>query len=154
ARRFEVAPETLATFREAMAKIRRDAGAPLDDDAALLLIARHILTLGGPSDTGRANYQVAMIVCADCRRGWQQGAGDAVEVRPEIVAMANCDAQDLGALPTAHVGETDPVKDRIHRAHQHTRPAARRTVVRRDGGRCVVPGCRNAIFVDIHHIVL
>jgi len=26
--------------------------------------------------------------------------------------------------------------------------------MRRDGGRCVVPGCRHATFVDIHHIVL
>jgi hypothetical protein len=26
--------------------------------------------------------------------------------------------------------------------------------MRRDGGRCAVPGCRHATFVDIHHIVL
>ena len=50
--RFEVSPETYATFREVMAKLRREAGSSLDDDASLLLLARQIL--GGPTDEGRA----------------------------------------------------------------------------------------------------
>src|SRR4051794_37017282 len=54
--RFEVAPETLALFREAMNKLRR-SGNPLDDDSALMLMARHVL--GGPDDEGRASYQIA-----------------------------------------------------------------------------------------------
>jgi hypothetical protein len=33
---FEVRAETLATFGEALAKLRRDAGGPLDEEAALL----------------------------------------------------------------------------------------------------------------------
>ncbi len=37
--RFDVSAETLATFREMMARVRRDAGTSLDDDAALLLVA-------------------------------------------------------------------------------------------------------------------
>src|SRR5690606_31185403 len=45
--RFEVTGEVLATVREALAKIRRDAGESLDDDAALLLLAR--AALEGPS---------------------------------------------------------------------------------------------------------
>ncbi|MBK7192592.1 MAG: HNH endonuclease [Myxococcales bacterium] len=32
-------------------------------------------------------------------------------------------------------------------------PRTRRAVLRRDRGRCVVPGCRNARYVDVHHIV-
>ena len=169
--RFEVEAETFATFREAMGKIRHDAGTRLDDDEALLLVARHIL--GGPSDAGRANYQVALTVCENCGRGWQQGAGDAIEVNSEIVAMATCDAQTIGRLPNVthvgegaaahmgeksaatHVGEKSPAThDAVGRAHQRTRPAARRAVVRRDGGRCVVPGCKNTLFLDVHHIVL
>jgi hypothetical protein len=27
-------------------------------------------------------------------------------------------------------------------------------VLRRDGGRCRVPGCRHAVFVDVHHLEL
>ena len=30
----------------------------------------------------------------------------------------------------------------------------RRAVLRRDGGRCVFPGCRHGTFVDVHHIEL
>lgn len=41
--RFEVAPETLALFREAMTALRRRTGSMLDHDAALLLMAREVL---------------------------------------------------------------------------------------------------------------
>jgi RuvA, C-terminal domain len=148
--RMEVSAETFATFREAMAKLRREAGESLEDDAALLLLARQ--ALGGPSDEGRANYQVALTVCESCRRGWQQGLGEQVEVGAEVVEMARCDAQDVGHLGvecSTHVGDSGSV-----RAHQDIPPAVRRKVMRRDGGRCAVPGCRHATFVDIHHIVL
>jgi hypothetical protein len=40
------------------------------------------------------------------------------------------------------------------RATQRTPPAIRREVFWRDRGRCVVPGCRNATFVDLHHLEL
>jgi hypothetical protein len=151
--RFDVSAETYATFREAMAKLRRDAGSPLDDDASLLLLARRIL--GGPTDSGRANYQVALTLCEACGRGWQHGRGELVEVGREIVEMARCDAQSLGpvgqgrenARPATHVGA------RSGRARQDVPPAVRREVMRRDGGRCAVPGCRNAVFLDIHHVV-
>ncbi|HEY3497062.1 MAG TPA: HNH endonuclease signature motif containing protein, partial [Polyangiaceae bacterium] len=33
-------------------------------------------------------------------------------------------------------------------------PSVRRMVLRRDGGRCRVPGCRHAVYVDAHHIQL
>ena len=64
--------------------------------------------------------------------------------------MACCDAQDVGHVAAGagtHVGETV-------RAHQDIPPAVRRRVMRRDGGRCAVPGCRHGTFLDIHHIVL
>src|SRR5688572_8187277 len=44
--RFEVGAETLATFREAMKAVKKRSDQRLDDDAALLLMAREIL--GGP----------------------------------------------------------------------------------------------------------
>src|SRR6185503_9073372 len=48
--------------------------------------------------------------------------------------------------PNTHVGGP-----RL-RATQSIPPALRREVVLRDRGRCVVPGCRHATFVDVHHI--
>ncbi len=133
--RFDVAAETFATFREAMVKLRRDSDGSLDDDTALLLMARAVL--GGPTDAGRASYQIAMTVCERCDAGTQQGKGEAIAVEAGIVEMAGCDAQHL------HDGK---------RATQTIPPATRRAVMRRDGGRCQVPGCCNAVFVDIHHV--
>src|SRR5215471_3291017 len=94
--RFEVSADTLSTFREAMAKLRRDSGGPLDDDAALLLMARQVL--GGPSDTGRSSYQVAMTICEECERAWQQGSGEPILVDTAIVEMAHCDMQHVGRI--------------------------------------------------------
>jgi len=88
------APDLLATFRDAMAKLRRETGTKLDDDEALLLMARQVL--GGPADAGRSSYQVSVSVCARCQQGYVQGGGDPVEIGAEVVAMAECDAQELG----------------------------------------------------------
>jgi hypothetical protein len=58
--RFDVAAETLATFREAMKKLRQDSGERLDDDDALLLMARHVLGGSASDNPGRASYQMAV----------------------------------------------------------------------------------------------
>jgi hypothetical protein len=142
--RLEVSGEVLATFREAMAKVRRESGEALDDDAAVLLLCRQ--ALGGSRDDGRSSYQVALTVCEHCRRGMHQGRGELVEVPRQIVEMAACDAQDVGHVERAHVG--------ANRATQSVAPALRRQVTRRDGGRCRVPGCRHAVFTDVHHLRL
>ena len=91
--RFEVSGEVLASFREALAKLRRDAGGSLDDDATLLLMARHVL--GGPTDDGRASYQVALTVCEACARASQTGLGEALQISAEVAEMASCDAQHI-----------------------------------------------------------
>jgi hypothetical protein len=167
--RLELSGEVFATFREAMAKVRRDAGEPIDEDAAILLLCRQ--ALGGNRDPGRASYQIALTVCDGCRRATQQGRGEAIEVRPEIVEMAECDAQhighleahvgaDTGADGSAHVGSVGAAMGRAHvdaasvRATQTIPPASRRAVLRRDGGKCRVPGCRHATFTEPHHIGL
>ncbi|HEX5101629.1 MAG TPA: hypothetical protein VFV94_19090 [Polyangiaceae bacterium] len=155
--RLELSGEVFATFREAMAKVRRDAGEPIDEEAAILLLCRQ--ALDGNRDPGRASYQIALTVCESCRRATQQGRGEAIEVGPEVVEIAECDAQHVGHVD-AHVGVD---KDGAHYAHvgagsvratQTIPPAIRRLVLRRDGGKCRVPGCRHAIFTEPHHIGL
>jgi 5-methylcytosine-specific restriction endonuclease McrA len=251
--RFEVGAETLATFREAMKELQKRCDHRLDDDAALLLMARQIL--GGPGDAGRASYQVVVTQCEDCGRGFQHANGELIELEPAIVEMCRCDAQDVpvahlqgvtsdapdgptanpsklaqararavaGQLAHAHAGTSahagvidelarEDVTDQLAHAHsrnadelalaaravhcteelayaeaqvgrgagevahadarvgraagvttagltrrrarQDTPPATRREVFRRDRGRCVVPGCRNATYVDLHHLDL
>lgn len=140
--RFDVSGEVLATFREALAKIRREAAGPLDDDAALLLMARRVLATGGQAD-GRASYQVAINVCERCQEAYQQAGPDRVHVGSEVAEMAKCDGE---VVPSAHVGTT------VRRARQSIPPAVRRLVLRRDGHCCAFPGCRHCSFVDVHHI--
>jgi hypothetical protein len=159
--RLDLSGEALATFREAMAKIRRDAGEALDEDAAVLLLCRQVLE--GPRDEGRASYQIALTVCERCRHGRQQGRGELLAVGPEIVAHdephpacggerahvgVDKTARRTGRRSRAHVGA------KAQRATQSIPPARRRTVLCRDGGHCRVPGCRHAIFVDVHHLRL
>jgi hypothetical protein len=146
--RFEVFGEVLVTFRDALAKIRRDAGEPLDDDAALLLMARALLE--GPCDDGRSPYQIALTVCESWQRGAMQANGELVDVGPEVVEMASCDAQHLGCIDGVGAHRGAPAE--VPRAAQSIPPAMRRLVLRRDHGRCVVPGCRHAIYVDVHHL--
>ncbi|HSU38501.1 MAG TPA: HNH endonuclease, partial [Polyangiaceae bacterium] len=73
------------------------------------------------------------------------------------VDMAECDGQhighlEIGAEPRAHVGTHVGEAKKPTRATQTIPPALRRQVLRRDGGRCQVPGCRHATFVDVHHL--
>ncbi|HEX2874288.1 MAG TPA: HNH endonuclease signature motif containing protein [Polyangiaceae bacterium] len=140
--RFEVSGDVLATFREAVAKLRQDAGASLDDDAVLLMMARHVLA--ETADDGRASYQLAVTICESCARATQRGCGDPVAIEPEIAEMARCDAQKLGDASWSG--------GRPRRASQTIPPAVRRTVLQRDHHRCQVPGCRHATFVDVHHL--
>ncbi len=139
--RFEVSAETAATFREAVAQLRRRSDASLDDDALLLALAREVLQ--GPSDEGRSSYQVLLTQCEECGRGFQQAGGELMALDPATVEMACCDAQVIRSESDAHVGP---------KATQTIPPATRRQVMRRDHGCCVVPGCRNSIFVDEHHL--
>src|SRR6187399_1896235 len=115
--RLDLSGEVFATFREAMAKIRRDAGESLDDDAAILLLCRQALE--GPKDPGRSSYQIALTVCESCRRATQQGRGELIEVSPEVLEMAECDGQHIGhlyedAAARAHVGADDCANARAH----------------------------------------
>jgi hypothetical protein len=104
--------------------------------------------LGGPSDEGRASYQVAIDLCEDCQRARQHADGERVAVSKTVTEMAKCDAQ---WIPTAHVGTNANAAN--ERASQDISPAVRRAVLRRDHHRCRVPGCSHATFVDIHHVV-
>ena len=96
------------------------------------------------ADSSRALHQIAITVCDQCGRGWQDGAGVVAELGEPAVEQAFCD--------TEHIGSLDGEKPA--RASQDIPPATRRFLLRRDHGRCQVPGCRSARNIDIHHIVL
>jgi HNH endonuclease len=110
--RFEVAPDTFATFRAAMQRLEHAAGGHLDDDAVLLAMARHVL--GGPHDAGRSSYQISLAVCSSCGGGAQLAAGALVPIDAAVVTMAACDAQHLGeVLP--HAASLQPANENADR---------------------------------------
>lgn len=133
--RFEVAADVLALFRHAVGALRQAHGGPLDDEQALAMMAR--LALGGPSDEGRASHQILLTLCEHCGRGQQEGRGELMPVDAEVIERAACDAQRI---------------DSAGAARQDVPPAVRRAVLRRDHGRCRVPGCRAATWLDVHHV--
>jgi hypothetical protein len=94
-------------------------------------------------DPGRAPYQIALTVCEQCKRGWQDGGGITVEVSPAAIERARCDAQELGSVDAVAPA----------RASQSIPPAVRRLVLRRDHGNCRVPWCRSWRNIDVHHVV-
>ena len=155
--RFEVSAETLAAFRDAMRRINENSGEKLDDDSALLLMARAALsTSDGDGDTeslGRANYQVAVFECDHCRRAFQPAGADRVEIDAATLEAARCDAQqiDLTHAAVTH-GSAAHIELPPPRATQSVPPAIRRQVLLRDQKRCQVPGCRNTLALDVHHI--
>ena len=152
--RFEVKAETMALFRDLQARIASDLGGDVDDDTLLLEIARRALGQSD-ADDGRAPYQVAITRCDTCRQASIDAGGQRHVVDEAVAAMIECDAQQVGLVDEGvdegadcpHVGAPTP-----ERATQTIPPATRRKVLRRDGKRCVVPGCTNHRFLDIHHV--
>lgn len=134
----EVSGETMALFREALKAVQKTAGEPLSEDQAIAMIAR--AALGGPKEDGRANYQIVVTQCADCKRTTQRGRGEEIEVDAMALEIAECDAQRIDLrTPEAPASQDIP-------------PATRRFIKHRDSDRCLVPGCAHSTFLDIHHL--
>ncbi len=89
-----------------------------------------------------APYQVAVTVCTDCKRGWQDGAGEVIAMSPAAVERALCDCQVIGDLDD----------NEVHRSWQAIPPATRQKVMRQAHGKCQVPGCRSTSNIDAHHL--
>jgi hypothetical protein len=155
--RFEVRAETMALFRDLQASVRKDLGSyggPVDDDALLFEIARR--ALGGSEDEGRASYQVAVTRCDECGQSSIDAGGQSQPLDQTVAEMVACDSQHVGSVDdpqvhSPHPGAAAPHVDRP-RATQTIPPAIRRQVMRRDRKRCVVNGCTNHRFLDVHHL--
>ncbi len=136
---FEVTPAQAALLRQARAALEEERGERLDDGAVLESLCRTSLERADavdPSGT-RPAYQVAITRCPDCERSTQNGSGVERDLTAAEAERARCDAEVLvaGARVTATVT-----------------PACRRRVFARDHYRCVVPGCRSARNLDLHHV--
>jgi hypothetical protein len=117
---FEVSAQTSALFREAMRKLRQAAGRHLSEDEVLAQMARAALSGGGA--TADAPYQVGLTVCTGCKKTTMDGGGEPVEVGPEVLEKAMCDAVEIGRVDG----------DQPERARRTTPPAVRERVLHRD----------------------
>jgi hypothetical protein len=170
---FELTTRTLALFRDAARQLEDEVGHPMTDDEVIatlcasalrdVVIDEGVIDEGGASeggaseDDGRAHvgtngsqprntapqpYQVAFTICRECKRGTHDAAGRSFDVPVSTVEQALCYAQFVGCVDL----------DVPVRAARNIPAAIARLVWRRDGGRCVVPGCRSTRHIEVHHI--
>jgi 5-methylcytosine-specific restriction endonuclease McrA len=135
----QVSGSEAARFAEVRAVATRRLGESVDDETLAKMLFDAFLRGGESSaDVGQAPNQVRLTVCERCGATERQsGAEGLVPVTPEVGEIARCDAQIL------REGQ---------RATQTVPPATRRQVVLRDEGKCAVPGCRHAVYTEVHHV--
>jgi hypothetical protein len=134
-------PDVYALVLEARRQIEEEMGGSLDDNAFVAALCERALG-AGESDAKNPRYQIALTVCERCERATQDAGGQIIDVAPSVPARALCDAEHIGRLD-------EPAA----RAKSEIPPKTRREVLRRDHGRCRVPGCRGSKWLEIHHIV-
>lgn len=169
--RVELGAEELALWAEAQDYVRREVDPKLPPDRVWVHLVRAGLAAmqaaaEGPVGVGKPTHQVALTVCAGCQQGFRLAGGEEVPVPNTAVERAACDCEcvgfvdpeaerlaaahvDKGALPksmAAHVGT-----GRV-RTSRGVAPKTERLVRLRDRDSCRVPGCRNRLFTEIHHI--
>jgi len=136
---FEVSTATDALLRQARQALADERGRFIEDDEFLAAMAAALLEGGAnDNDQGRAKFQVRVSTCDSCSQTYFEGGGRKTAVSDADAARADCDAQRIGA---------------DERATQDIAPKTRREVLHRDGGKCTVPRCRSARFIEVHHIV-
>jgi hypothetical protein len=144
-RRFcaDLLPDVDALVRQARQVLEAEHGEKLDNDELIRALAARVLEPAAAGDKPqRPRHQIAVTVCRACKQGWQRGAGREIPISAIDVEVALCDAQHAGSLDGAPGKLT-----------QNIPAATRRFVWQRDHGRCRIPGCRAACFIDVHHLV-
>jgi 5-methylcytosine-specific restriction endonuclease McrA len=178
----DITPPTLGLFRDARRFLEDELGHAITDDEMIAIMCATVLSSaprGAGRDPGSAPrgagrdpglaprgaddgtardgdgarddeaaprvppYQVALTVCEYCERAWHDATGKSIAVPASTLEQARCDGQHIGNVTC----------EAPARAYQEIPPATARFVLRRDRGRCQVPGCRSSRWIHIHHIV-
>ena len=99
-----------ADFLQARRAVEDETGERLSDDEVMRALCRGQLAGSAQGGTdcddddrddagdGRAPHQIALTTCVQCHRVWQDGGGQVIEVAPEVLARARCDAQEIGRV--------------------------------------------------------
>src|SRR5690606_28363788 len=128
----DIDEETYALLRQARQILERELGERLDDNSMLRTFARLVVDGARSPERTHAPYQVAVTVCELCKRGWQDGGGITVEMSPDKLEAALCDAQHIGAVDDA-VGTAEHIgSNREHETRTAERELAQRPSATRD----------------------
>ncbi|HET6201252.1 MAG TPA: HNH endonuclease signature motif containing protein [Planctomycetota bacterium] len=142
-----VRPEIKAAFEEALrAALRVTGGESLEE--GLVYMAEQTLEgaeageeegeVAGGDRTGEPRFQVVLYRCEAC--GGATVGKEGPSVSAALEARASCDAETVDLSSEGRGGRS-------------VSPKARRAVLLRDGHRCVVPGCTNRLWLEVHHLV-
>jgi hypothetical protein len=149
--RMELPPAVYAAFLDARRHVERATGSSMTDAEFMAVACRAVLggVAADPSNDEKADnlppHQIAIVVCDQCNRGWQDTPGRSVELPQAQIQRMRCDAVELGPVD----GDAKSLK----RARRPIPPRTRKAVLARDHHRCSVPGCTMSRYVDVHHIV-
>jgi hypothetical protein len=139
--------ETVALIRQARQILEREQGERLSDNALLRLFGRMIIDGAASPERTRAPYHIAVTVCTECKKGWQDGGGLTVEMSPPALEMALCDAQHIGSIDSdhdaQHIGSIDSDDDEAMHAQRDSRNNREGSRNSREGSRNNREGSRN-----------
>ncbi|HEY5944245.1 MAG TPA: HNH endonuclease [Kofleriaceae bacterium] len=93
--------ETRALVFQARQIVEREHGERLSDGAFLRMLGRIVIDGVVSPERTKPPYQIAVTLCEQCKRGWQDGGGMTVEMSPPALEVALCDAQHIGSIGTA-----------------------------------------------------
>jgi hypothetical protein len=131
---FEFTAEQAADFEDMVRKLRRQRDTAFSREEAALLLMKRGLSPGKQSPP----FQTVVYRCEECGAASRESRDGPVEVSEATAGRAACDSTIVDGSKPAKIAHTIP-------------PATRRFVLARDRGRCVVPGCSNRDFVEVHH---
>ena len=135
----DLEPEVMAMLLEAKRVLADRCGRQLDDSEMVAAMCEAVLGEGeGAGASSKAPVQLVVRTCEECARTTLDGGGHVIDVPAVVAEQARCDARIT-------VDGAPPV-DAVPRA-------VRKAVLVRDHGRCVVPGCRAARHLHVHHLV-
>lgn len=138
---FDMEAADAAVVKDAIVLVRTQMGAgaeDLNDGAILAAIVQRALHDAEEGTPVAERHRVVLTRCTDCG---EIHAAEA-EVSETVTHQADCDAE---------VVELRPGPDQGALSH-HIPLTTRRIVMHRDGLRCVVPGCRCRLWLDVHHL--
>lgn len=140
--RLELAPEMYALWLDTCRMLQDERGERLDDNAMVAALCGRMRAEPTATAATAPRHHLAVTVCERCDRAAIDADGQIVDIGTEALALARCDAVQVGRLDDPRAPSTVDIPKKI-----------RRHVERRDHHRCVVPGCRASRGLHIHHLV-